>query len=464
MPPKFAWIKNLTIRIIDNLTSDDDKAALSAKQGKILNDKISNISTNPSQPPINPSNYIVDDLNGNQTDKAPSVHIVKDALSKKADLVSGKVPISQLPQLTQPAPTIKLIGGKGIVINKSNDIYTISAAPSKDDIIKKFKKGKKINVPNTSDYIDICYADNLDLFMAVASERVVTSNDSGKTWKEVAIPVVGPQNKAIAYSNNMYKFCIVGKDTDKAIMSNDGVTFTTSILPKKLDYVDVVNTDNIGGGVGAFIALSSSSNPTIMITTNGVDWVEKTINIDGSYNAIAYNSKDNRVVVVGQDGQIAISKPITNINNIEFEDKKLDNTSIELSDVCYSSSANKYCAVTYTNTNKAYIYECSGSGANGKWKEVTLPISSTWSKVAYIPFYKAFVILSKEDSDNRMVMSVDDGNTWEVVNLPSLSNSKYTSIACSNKVNIACITSDVSDSILVIGLDDSTSSHPIDNL
>ena len=342
--PKFAWIEDLKKAIVDNLTTDDSKAPLSARQGKVLNEKIEAAiaaGSNPPIPPLNPADYIVNSLAGDETNKAPTVHVVKEALSKKADLIAGKVPLNQLPQLTQPAPTIKLVGGKGIIINKSNDI--ISVAPSKEDITKKFKKGKKVNVLSASDYTDICYADNLDLFVAVASEKVVTSNNSGKTWKEVALPVVGPENKAIAYSNKLHKFCIVGKDTDKAIMSNDGVTFTTSTLPKKIDYVDVVSVDNIGA-TGAFIALSSLSNPSIMVSTNCIDWVEKTINVDGSYNAIAYNSKDNRVVVVGQDGQIAISKPITNINNIEFEDKKLDNTSIELSDVCYSSSANKYCA------------------------------------------------------------------------------------------------------------------------
>ena len=454
--PKFAWIEDLKKVIVDNLTTDDSKAPLSARQGKVLNEKIEAAiaaGSNPPTPPLNPADYIVNSLAGDEINKAPTVHVVKEALNKKADLVAGKVPLNQLPQLTQPAPTIKLVGGKGIIINKSNDNYIISVAPSKEDIIKKFKNGKKVNVPNASDYTDIYYADNLDLFVAVASEKVVTSNDNGKTWKEVALPVVGPENKAIAYSNKLHKFCIVGKDTDKAIISSDGITFTTSTLPKKIDYVDVVSVDNIGA-TGAFIVLSSS-NPSIMVSTNGVDWVEKTINVDGSYNAISYNSNDKRIVVVGNDGQIAISKPITDINSIEFEDKKLDNTSIELSDVCYSSSTNKYCAVTYINTNKAYIYACSGSGANGKWKEVTLPISSTWSKVAYIPFYKAFVILSKEDLDNRMVMSVDEGNTWDVVNLPSLSHGNYTSIAYSNKINIACITANISDSILVIGSNDS---------
>ena len=462
MPPKFAWIEDLKKVIVDNLTTDDSKAPLSARQGKVLNEKIEAAiaaGSNPPTPPLNPTDYIVNSLAGDETNKAPSVHVVKEALSKKADLVAGKVPLNQLPQLTQPAPTIKLVGGKGIIINKINDNYIISVAPSKEDITKKFKNGKKVNVPNASDYTDIYYADNLDLFVAVASEKVVTSNDSGKTWKEVALPVVGPENKAIAYSNKLHKFCIVGKDTDKAIMSNDGVTFITSTLPKKIDYVDVVSVDNIGA-TGAFIVLSSS-NPSIMVSTNGVDWVEKTINVDGSYNAITYNSNDKRIVVVGNDGQIAISKPITDINSIEFEDKKLDNTSIELSDVCYSSSANKYCAVTYTNTNKSYIYECSGSGANGKWKEVTLPISSSWSKVAYIPFYKAFIILSKKNLDNRMVMSVDEGNTWDVVNLPSLSHGNYTSIAYSNKINIACITANISDSILVIGSDESSESPSI---
>jgi hypothetical protein len=42
---------------------------------------------------------VVDSLAGNQTDVAPSVHIVKLALVSKADLISGKLDPSQLPDL-----------------------------------------------------------------------------------------------------------------------------------------------------------------------------------------------------------------------------------------------------------------------------------------------------------------------------------------------------------------------------
>jgi hypothetical protein len=44
---------------------------------------------------------VVDSLAGNQTDAAPSVHIVKLALASKADLIAGKLDPSQLPDLNQ---------------------------------------------------------------------------------------------------------------------------------------------------------------------------------------------------------------------------------------------------------------------------------------------------------------------------------------------------------------------------
>ena len=111
--------------IIDNLTSTDTDKALSANQGKILNDKITTLSTTIS-------NTVVDSLAGNETDKSPSVNIIKQSLTNKALLVNGRIPLENIPdEIVQSSSNNNiedmLCAGNGIVITKgTSNRYVVS--------------------------------------------------------------------------------------------------------------------------------------------------------------------------------------------------------------------------------------------------------------------------------------------------------------------------------------------------
>ena len=388
---------------------------------------------------------------GDEVDKAPSVHIVKEALDRKADLVGGKVLLSQLPEISVPA-MIKVVGGEGIVVDKSNDTYTVSAAPSKTDVINKLKDGKKVKLTSSLKYKDICYCDELGIFVAVAEDSdKVAKSSNGKDWAEIVLPET-LKYSAICYSSKIGKICIVAKDSDKVLVSSDGVSFVAHTLPKKLDYVDVVACDNVGD-TGMFAVLSSTTS--MMASTDGISWIEKTIAAPvngGTWNAITYSDKSKQLVVVGDKGAILISKKIEDVNTIVFNDKKLDSNTVNLSDVCYSRSLDKYCAVVSNGSNKAYIYDCKGANDVTKWKEVTLSSSSNWVKVRYISFYKCFFAIS--GSENKGAVSLD-GDTWEGINLPDIgtSGTKYSGIACSSKLSCICMSIDGADKFVVVGID-----------
>ena len=438
------------IPIIDNLTTPETTSALSANQGKVLNDKITTLSTTIS-------NIVVDSLDGNEIDRSLSVHIVKESLTNKANLVDGKVPIENIPDdivsLYQNNNSLSNIcAGNGIIVTKgTSNRHVVSVAPSLEIITTKIQDSKKAKVSDTPyNYKDICYCDTINKFVAISdnNNKVVTSSDC-KIWNEVTLPT-SLSYTSVIYSSKLHKICIVAKNTNQLLISDDGNVFTTVTLPSLLDYVDVVAIDNIDSATGGmFIAISTGT--TIVVSTNGTDWVEKTIPApvnNGTWNAITYNDTSKQLVIVGSNGSILMSNSniTSNVDSIVFTSKNLSSNTVNLSDVCYSSVFGKYCAVVSNNSNKAYIRYWH------TWNEVALSSSSNWIKVIYVPFYRAFFALS--GSENKCAVSLD-GITWKDINLPNTgsSTSKYSSVACSEQLNCMCMTIDGANKFVVVGID-----------
>lgn len=98
--------------VVDNLTSSDSDKALSAKQGKALDDKIDDIpvvSVSATGSSTTKAKYITVDGNeynissedaawGNITGTLSNQQDLNGALSTKADLVNGRIPIQQMPE------------------------------------------------------------------------------------------------------------------------------------------------------------------------------------------------------------------------------------------------------------------------------------------------------------------------------------------------------------------------------
>lgn len=233
MTTKYIQIKTDKLPIIDNLTTTDTDKALSANQGKILDDKITTLSTTIT-------NSVVNSLSGNETDKTPSVHVVKDALDKKADLINSKVPLNQLPNeivLGSSGDNVSdIVDGEGITITRgTSNRYVVSLAPTDQEISDKFSNIKKAKLSSSLKYRDICYSNDAGKFIAVAedSDKVIVSSNA-KDWVEVTLPAQ-LKYSSVTYSNKMKKVCIVAKDSNQVVVSNNLTDFTIHTLPKKSD-------------------------------------------------------------------------------------------------------------------------------------------------------------------------------------------------------------------------------------
>lgn len=337
-----------------------------------------------------------------------------------------------------------------VVLRGKNNRVMISLAPTEDTVLKKLKDLKVVSLPASLHYRDICYCDDINLFVAIAydSDKVVTSNNCAK-WNEVTLPI-SLKYSSVTYSNKLNKIVIVSEDSNKVLVSDDGAKkFHISTLPSNLNCVDVVAIEN--NNIAMFVAIADINNK-IVRSTDGITWIEDDIpapRANGKWTSIAYNDIDRKLVAVGSNGSIMMSNTIIS-NNSPIVFNSIDDiadTSINLSDVCYCRDYDIYCT-TIMNSTDVVILKHNES----KWTKISMgehvTTPSNWNKVQYIPFYKMFIMLS--GSEDKIAVSFDGLSTWKTIALPS-SGAHYNSMCYSSDLKAICITSDNSNKILVIG-------------
>ena len=405
-------------------------------------------------------------MDGNETDKIPTVHTVKEALDKKADLIGGKIPKRQLPDEISSAGSgsgftsnVNLTAGNGIIVDtdsKTGRLY-IRMAPSKETVMNDVTTAKKGALSASLHYKDICYADNMKLFIAIAedSDKVVTSSTC-KSWNTVTLPA-SLKYTSIAYSSKMNKTCIVATNSNQVMLSDNSTSFTSRVLSSgTMDLVKVIAIDSIGSGV--FVALDITNNKMVTSTDGGITWNEQSIpapvTAGAKYTSMVYSTTDKKIVVVGTKGTIMESDVITNdnISSLVFTNRSLTDTTVDLSDVCYSKDYDIYCATISNDSNDVVVF----APDELKWYMVSMGnevVKSNWIKIQYMPFYKMFMMIS--GSEDRAAVSFD-GILWQNVVLPDTgANGKYSSMAYAyNDLIIGmCLTIDGINQIVVIGID-----------
>ena len=216
------YIKNILTKIVNLLTSTESDAALSAKQGKILNEKIATIPNNPATPPpINVSDIIVDtSLVSNDTNKAPSIRLTNASLSTKVSLdpITNTIPDDTIPdEAIETIDHLRLIGGTNIKVSDidNNNTYMISKADTKEDVVNYINELKISSATSNQKWIDICYCKymNNGTYFAIAEDtnRAMKSSN-GKDWEEVTLPDT-MKYSSVGYNSKSNTLCIVSRDS-----------------------------------------------------------------------------------------------------------------------------------------------------------------------------------------------------------------------------------------------------------
>ena len=459
---KFLYIKNLISRVIDNLTSTDTDAALSAKQGKLLNEKIATIpSTSPAPPPINPATLIVDtSLSTDDVDKAPSVHLTKDSLSSKVSLDSNTnlIPKENLPAEMFTIEDLKIIGGANIKVTTTDDeTYIISKADTKEDILGYINDINLGSATSKQKWIDICYCMKFDsgagMYLAIAedTDKAMKSTD-GKTWEEITLPI-SMKYHCIAYDNVLKMICIVADNSKEILVSNDDAIFTKVTLP----VTDNIRIADITSICGRFVILSKIGELFVSVNDDCTNWqkIAPTVAIGPNkvYNAICYNDRDKRLAIVGNDNsQFLISSKISinDINTINtFTSHRIDD--YEFVDVAYSYELDMYCAVGGENAPDILdkVYTSIDGGITWKSNKIR---ASDWKKCIWVPNWKTFVFMSSQEKICAISL---DGNNFDIVNLPEIDTnvSNYSSLCYSSKNDRLVLTIYNSDKFAAMNID-----------
>lgn len=427
-------------KVVDALTSDESDAALSAKQGKILNDKIDAIgsSTTPP-PPITPTDIVVDTLANNETNKAPSVHITKESLSTKAslDTNTNKIPISNIPDEAIPTVNkLRIMGGANIrVSDLDNDTYIISKADTKEDVLGYINDINLGLTTSNQKWVDICYCNHIGggLYIAIAEDtNKAMKSSNGKDWEEITLPY-SMKYHCIAYDDVLKMVCIAADNSKEILVSNDGATFTKVALP----VTDNILAADITSICGRFVILSKIGELFVSVNDDCTNWQKIVPNVaigpNKVYNAICYNDRDKKLAIVGNDNtQFLISSKISinDINTINtFTSHRIDDYTFV--DVAYSYELDMYCAVGGENAPDILdkVYTSIDGGIT--WKSNNIR-AFDWKKCIWVPDWKAFVFMSSQEKICAISL---DGHNFDIVNLPEIDTnvSNYSSLCYSSK-------------------------------
>lgn len=420
-------------KIVDNLSSASTDASLSAKQGKVLNDRISALPTPPA--PV----QVVDNLTStsssaalsakqgkvlndhiNALPKAPQVIDNLTSTSNTAALSAkqGKVLNDRINALPAPTPKITVTSGSGIRVSLSGNVYKISYDGT---VTKKYNdieinnmfsswSKKTRNIGGIMNCSAACYSEDHQMFLVACSgsNTGFVSVDSGDTFQQVQFTSSDNFTDAI-YVPYHHKFYIIASGSNKIQLSHYGTAdWSESTFRQNLDYSQICWAQELRC---FFAVASTTSNDKIMCSDIINNWTEKNI-IGGDIGlaGICYSKEHHKLIAVSSNNLTSI---------VSSRDGLTWTTSSPLpiqqywNKILYSPAAKTFLIVG-TNSSKA----CISTNGGVSWTQVNLPRPMTMKAMMYIDALEMFV--GAEYNTNKLIAS-SDGKIWKEYNLPMLS-------------------------------------------
>lgn len=311
---------------------------------------------------------------------------VDGKLTTKADLVSGKVPTSQLPEMDYATTDLSNVNlalkfektsvpasvywrsiayGNGVFIAVASD--TNLCAHSTDGInweISSSTTGSSTEwgpLPYSADWYSVCYGGGK--FMAVAGQRknYAAYSTDGKVWHATNL-LPSANWQSVCYGND--RFVAVSSYSSHAAYNTDGMNWIPSTMPSNNGGTSVCY------GNGKFVSVMDDNKASY--STDGNNWYQSTMPVNAKWNSVCYGN--GKFVAVADNSSTCKSAYST--DGINWTKSNLPLTQ-SWSEVTYGNG--KFVAITNSyNANKAAY---STDGIN--WTEITLPLSGFLSAVAY---------------------------------------------------------------------------------
>jgi hypothetical protein len=283
-----------------------------------------------------------------------------------------------------------------------------------------YKSADAINwtkVSLSQSYWDIAYGNGIVIAVNTAG-KYAKSTDSGATWTESTISSLSSASTmAISYANGVF----VAFDANNGIgaYSTNGTTWTATALPSTGRFYNTLNYNtgtelglpHIGVGYAGMVATSTngadwatmhlptayisgklsysngvfigtgalvgSTNSTIYLSEDGVDWTAQATGITAEYTLGAYDPGNDAYVVLAKssvtypNGPVLVSTQSSATSGWQM--KQITSTATTFTGITYSEDLDRFIVWNNSSTTAAYASDVNTS----LWTSVTLPAIPT---------------------------------------------------------------------------------------
>ena len=186
-------------------------------------------------------------------------------------------------------------------------------------------------------FSNICYSETLGLFVAVTTDsyKAFYTSSDGTTWTNRTTSSTGiGALSGICYSETLGLFVAVGANpgytNSPAVISSDGITWTTKIAVIDARMADVCYSETLGLFVA--VGATSDTNKNIGISSDGINWTTLNSGVTNNLSGVCYSETLGLFVAVGASGIILTSTDGTTWSS------QTSGTSNLLKSVCYSET------------------------------------------------------------------------------------------------------------------------------
>jgi hypothetical protein len=312
---------------------------------------------------------------------------------------------------------------------------------------------------NANNFTSICWADSLNLFIAVSNtgtnNRVMTSPD-GITW---TIRTSASNNNwtSICWSSKLSLLVAISNSgtTDRIMTSPDGIIWTTRTSVNDYSWNSICWSDNlnifVAVGYSNVIAdeISIPSANSVMTSTNGINWTARSA-IDYNWTSVCYSPELNLFAAVSKSGN---SRVMTSPDGITWTIR----TSVtnNWTSICWANELSLFVAVSNSGTNRIMT---SSDGIT--WISRNINLYNDWCQVIWSNQFQTLIAIADNYSYFPIMIS-NNGINWKPISSKNINN-RLSTICWSNTLKKICILSKSDDSIRY--LNNFTITNASDNL
>lgn len=241
-----------------------------------------------------------------------------------------------------------------------NNIF-IAIAQNSTEIIYSTDAGQiwnKLDINNTQNNISILYTTKFFIF-SQNSNQLITSSD-GITWTYSTVPL--SLNYTCSASNGIGTIIALGLNTNSGIISNNNGTSWSSIT-----FTDTYNITQVIWNVDKFVALQINSD-IALYSADGITWTETTLPDTVTFNGI-----------------VSFKNKVYAISSISTNQIYTSNDGITWTKLMLPFTATAWLTISTSSTTLAILSSSTAirSGDGLTWNSFNLPESSTWSTMGY---------------------------------------------------------------------------------